>query len=85
MGELSDWTRERRLVRAFRPTAESAGFPAGTWPATVPATPLAAFCTVSHGKMLTTVQLGAPCASMIAPLGANVISGPPPAVGDTYA
>jgi predicted ATPase len=37
VGELSDWTRERRLVRAFRPTAESAGFPSVTWPATVPA------------------------------------------------
>ena len=37
MGELSDWTLDTRLVRAFRPTEESAGFPSGTWPATVPA------------------------------------------------
>ena len=37
MGELSDWTLDTRLVRAFRPTADSAGFPADTWPATVPA------------------------------------------------
>jgi predicted ATPase len=37
VGELSDWTLDTRLVRAFRPTEESAGFPSGTWPATVPA------------------------------------------------
>jgi predicted ATPase len=32
-----DWTRDPRLVRAFRPTAKSARFDADTWPATVPA------------------------------------------------
>lgn len=37
MGGLSDWTLDTRFVRAFRPTAESAGFPSGAWPATVPA------------------------------------------------
>jgi hypothetical protein len=37
VGGLSDWTLDTRLVRAFRPTAESAGFPSDAWPATVPA------------------------------------------------
>jgi len=37
VGTLSDWTRDTRLVRAFRPTAESADFPSAAWPATVPA------------------------------------------------
>ncbi|HEY0932457.1 MAG TPA: ABC transporter [Trebonia sp.] len=37
MGELSDWTADTRLVRAFRPTADSLGFDPGRWPATVPA------------------------------------------------
>jgi predicted ATPase len=37
VGETSDWTRDTRLVRAFRPTAGSLGFDRGTWPATVPA------------------------------------------------
>jgi len=37
VGTLSDWTRDTRLVRAFRPTAESADFPPAAWPATVPA------------------------------------------------
>ena len=37
MGELSDWTLDTRIVRAFRPTAESAAFPSDAWPATVPA------------------------------------------------
>ena len=37
MGEPSDWTHDTRLVRAFRPTADSVDFDRGRWPATVPA------------------------------------------------
>jgi predicted ATPase len=37
VGKLSDWTSDPRLVRAFRPTADSRGFDSGRWPATVPA------------------------------------------------
>jgi predicted ATPase len=37
VGELNDWTRDTRLVRAFRPPDGSADVPTGTWPATVPA------------------------------------------------
>jgi predicted ATPase len=37
VGEPTDWTRDTRLVRAFRPTADSRGFDRGSWPATVPA------------------------------------------------
>ncbi len=48
MGEVSDWTRDTRLVRAFRPSPDGGGFGPGAWdggggfgpgvwPATVPA------------------------------------------------
>lgn len=38
MGELTDWTSDPRLVRAFRPSAAGGGhFHPGAWPATVPA------------------------------------------------
>ena len=36
MGELSDWTSDARLVRAFRPSPGVGGDP-DAWPATVPA------------------------------------------------
>jgi len=37
VAELSDWTRDTRLVRAFRPAGGPAGVNPGRWPATVPA------------------------------------------------
>ncbi len=37
MRESDDWTRDRRLVRAFRPTRDSAAVDDTRWPATVPA------------------------------------------------
>jgi predicted ATPase len=37
VGESSDWTRDTRLVRAFRPTADSRRVNRDSWPATVPA------------------------------------------------
>jgi predicted ATPase len=37
VGKRSDWTRDRRLVRAFRPALSGAGADGERWPATVPA------------------------------------------------
>jgi predicted ATPase len=37
VGEQSDWTDDRRLVRAFRPSSGAGHLDSGTWPATVPA------------------------------------------------
>lgn len=37
MGKLSDWTSDRRLVRAFRPAASAGDLDPSVWPATVPA------------------------------------------------
>jgi predicted ATPase len=37
VGELSDWTLDTRLVRAFRPSPDLGDPDQGTWPASVPA------------------------------------------------
>ena len=37
MGGISDWTSDRRLVHAFRPSASAADLDPSAWPATVPA------------------------------------------------
>jgi predicted ATPase len=37
VGERSDWTRDRRLVRAFRPAPDGPPLAADRWPASVPA------------------------------------------------
>jgi predicted ATPase len=34
---MSDWTSDRRLVRAFRPFSDAGSLAAGVWPASVPA------------------------------------------------
>jgi MoxR-like ATPase len=37
VGELSDWTSDTRLVRAFLPPTDSRGIGQDSWPSTVPA------------------------------------------------
>ena len=37
MGELSDWTSDTRLVRAFLSPTDSRGIGQDSWPSTVPA------------------------------------------------
>jgi predicted ATPase len=37
VGKLSDWTSDRRLVRAFRPSSSAGDVDPSVWPATVPA------------------------------------------------